>query len=71
MTLGDVYVNRDGTIRFEGEPIGYVFKHEPGTWRAEIGSAAFLEAWPPYGVAYAKTRKAAVASVLEDIEVPV
>jgi hypothetical protein len=75
MTLGDVHVNKDGTIRFNGDPIGWVSKVDDawktmGSWRAEIGDAGDPEAWPPYRAVYAKTRKAAIVSALADIEVP-
>lgn len=74
-SLDDVYVNRDGTIRWDGEAIGLVVKteglaKEMGAWRAEVGSPAAPEVWPRYRASYAKTRKAAVADVLEGLEVP-
>jgi len=73
--LDDVYVNRDGTIRWNGDAIGSVSRVESwaaayGDWRAEIGNAADPEAWPGYRAAYGKTRKAAVAEVLAGVEAP-
>lgn len=74
MTLGDVHVNADGTIRHNGEPIGTVLRVEPpspiGKWRAEIGDPRACEAWPAWRAVYAGTRKVAVASAIEDLEVP-
>jgi hypothetical protein len=76
MTLDSVYVNADGTIRWDGDPIGRVMKTEEGLarelgqWRAEVGSPAAPEAWPRWVACYAKTRKAAVGAVLDGLEVP-
>lgn len=74
--LDDVHVNRDGTIRWDGEPIGYVGKVEGALapanakWRAEIGNPADPEAWPRYVAIYAQTRQDAVQAVLEGVVVP-
>jgi hypothetical protein len=70
--LDDVFVNRDGTIRWDGDAIGRVEKigSEIGEWRAEVGDPATPEAWPRYRASYARTRKAAIADVLEGLEVP-
>jgi hypothetical protein len=76
--LDDVYVNRDGTIRWNGDAIGTVAKVEVNSgfaiagmmWRAEIGDAAKPEEWPPYRASYARTRKAAIWDVLADVEAP-
>ena len=69
----DVYVNRDGTIRWDGEAIGLVYKTEGpalGKWRAEIGDPAHPDKWPGFRASYASTRSAAVADVLENVEAP-
>lgn len=73
--LDNVYVNRSGAIRWDGDQIGSVAKVEQsfwrmGKWRAEIGDPARPTAWPPFRAVYAATRKAAVAEVLEGVEVP-
>lgn len=70
--LDDVHVNRDGTIRWDGEPIGYVWQGiTPGSkWRAELGDVARPDAWPGYRVCYADTRREAVAGALEGVEAP-
>lgn len=77
MTLGDVHVNRDGTVRFNGDPIGYVYKLEDsdlgrqiGKWRCEVGDVAQPEQWPAYCASYAKTRKDAVLGAISGLEVP-
>ena len=67
--LDDVHVNRDGTIRWDGDAIGVVGKVEglaPGgaRWRAEVGDPSAPEAWPPFRSVYARTRRDAVAGVL-------
>lgn len=74
----NVYVNRDGTIRYDGEPIGFVGKVEVDSgfsiagmsWRAELGDARKPEQWPPYRAVYDRTRKGAVAGVFEGVEIP-
>jgi len=74
--LDNVHVNRDGTIRWDGEAVGYVMKVEGtlaaqiGKWRAELGDPGKPTGWPPYRAGYAKTRAEAVAVVLEGLEVP-
>lgn len=74
--LDDVYVNRDGTIRWAGDAIGRVDRVEGplapanAKWRAEVGDAAAPEAWPRFRAVYARTRRDAVAGVLEDVEAP-
>jgi hypothetical protein len=73
--LDNVYVARNGTIRWDGDEIGFVEKTEGlgiamGKWRAEVGDAAKPEEWPRYRVSYAPTRKAAIGDVLDGIEVP-
>lgn len=75
MTLGDVHVNRDGTIRYDGDPIGLVSKMdkaywEMGRWRAEIGDPAKPAVWPGYRVVYADARMTAVKSVLDSVPNP-
>jgi hypothetical protein len=73
----NVYVNRDGTIRWEGDPVGLVKKVDDFgfasmgmRWRAELGDPANVDGWPPYRAVYAKTRAQAVAGVLEGVEEP-
>jgi hypothetical protein len=71
--LDNVYVSKSGVIRWDGDDIGLVYKTEGpalGKWRAEIGNPANPDAWPPYRASYAGTRNAAVADVLENLEVP-
>jgi hypothetical protein len=73
--LDFLYVRRDGRILLEGELLGRVAKVDPayramGSWRAELGDPAKPEAWPPYRACYARTRRGAVAAVLEGLEVP-
>lgn len=73
--LDNVHVKRDGTILWDGEPVGYVDKVSGlapagAKWRAEIGDVAKPEAWPNYRAVYAKTRQDAVQAVLEATEVP-
>lgn len=74
--VDDVYVNRDGTIRWDGVAIGHVVRvTDPSdsrfTWRAEIGDVlADANAWPAYAVAYSRTRRGAVAGVLDGVEAP-
>jgi len=74
--LDDVYVNRDGTIRWDGEAIGRVDRvdhpaYRPmGAWRAELGDPADVDAWPPWRAVYARTRRAAVAGALDGVEAP-
>jgi len=78
MTLGDVHLNKDGTIRFSGDAIGYVSKGDlplgmgswKGSWRAQVGDPERPEEWPSYRSCYGKTRKAAVSDVLADLEHP-
>jgi hypothetical protein len=73
--LDNVYVNRDGTIRWDGEQIGNVDKVDQafwklGRWRAEIGNPSRPEDWPPFRASYGRTRSEAVAGALEGVEVP-
>jgi hypothetical protein len=76
--LDDVFVNRNGTIRWDGDEIGRVEKLEVEDgfsiagmmWHATIGDPVACEVWPPYRASYAPTRKAAIAGVLEGLEVP-
>jgi len=74
--LDYLHVQRNGTILLEGEPIGFVMKtegtlaQEIGAWRAELGDVAKPTAWPPYRAGYAKTRRGAVAVVMDGLEVP-
>ena len=73
--LDDVYVAKDGTIRWDGEDIGYVGKTEGvakamGAWRAEVGNPAEPAKWPRYMSVYATTRKEAVAGVLRIVAAP-
>lgn len=73
--LDNVFVKKDGRILWDGEAIGLVMKVDEaykamGSWRAELGDPARHEAWPPYRAVYARTRRAAVAGVLEGVEVP-
>lgn len=75
--LDIVYVQRNGTILWDGEAVGYVWKIERGTlapgnakWRAEVGDPANPEAWPRYRSLYAMTRADAVNGALEGVEVP-
>ena len=65
------------TILWDGEAIGLVFKVDSDLalaagwkWRAEVGDVADPEAWPRYRASYGRTRKLAVADVLEGVEVP-
>ena len=69
-----VHVKRNGEILVDGESVGWVSKVDlayaaMGSWRAEVGDPAnpgFDEKGGyRYRVVYAKTRKAAVAAVLE------
>jgi hypothetical protein len=66
--MSKVTVARDGRIKVDGEPVGYVFKNEGlgaavmGEWRAEVGDPAQPET---YKVGYAGTRKDAVALVVD------
>jgi hypothetical protein len=72
MNLGDVHINRDGTIRHNGDPIGFVSKvTEERLWRAEVGTPVARPDvdWPPYAVVYAHTRREAVLSVIAPLEV--
>lgn len=73
--LDNVYVNQDGTIRWDGEEIGNVQKtddppHPSWKWRAEIGDPANPTKWPRFRASHAKTRGAAVEDVLDGLEVP-
>ena len=75
--LDYLHVQRGGTILLEGEDIGTVFKLSEGEarlvgsrWRAEIGNVAEPEAWPPYRVAYSRTRWDAVLAVLDGLVMP-
>ena len=75
--LDYLHVQRNGTILLEGEAIGLVLKVDDAgfgslgmSWRAELGDPGQPEAWPPYRAVYDKTRKGAVAGVLEGLEVP-
>ena len=80
--LDNVYVRTPkgsptSEILWDGETVGLVMKVEGGfgipagwKWRAEIGNAADPEAWPRYRASYGRTRRLAVADVLEGVEVP-
>jgi len=74
--LDNVIVRKDGRILWDGEEVGHVVKTEGtlatqiGAWRAELGDVRKPTGWPPYRAGYAKTRRDAVAVVLEGLEVP-
>jgi len=73
--LDNVFVKMDGRILWDGDEIGNVMKvdaafHKMGKWRAEIGDPSNPTAWPPFRASYARTKAAAVADVLEGVEVP-
>jgi hypothetical protein len=75
--LDNVYINRDGTIRWDGDAIGTVSKLSAadarlvgGQWRAEVGDPVHPEQWPRYRATYSRTRRDAVADVLDGLEAP-
>jgi hypothetical protein len=68
--MSKVSVSRDGQIKVDGKPVGWVFRNEGigrvmGEWRAEAGDPAQPET---YKVGYAGTRKDAIALVVDITE---
>ena len=75
--LDNVFVKMDGRILWDGEEIGLVTKLGEadaklvgGRWRAEVGDATRPEVWPGYRAVYSRTKRDAVAQVLESVEAP-